>query len=112
MKDSTLAAVRKLKDTTNQYLWQPSLQVGVPDTLLGKPVYTDPNVAAPALSAKSVAFGDFSTYYTRIAGGIQFESSTDFAFSTDQVTYRCIVRGDGILADQTGAVKVFVGNAA
>lgn len=112
MKDSTLAAVRKLKDTTNQYLWQPSLQVGAPDTLLGKPVYTDPNVAAPALSAKSVVFGDFSAYYARIVGGIRFESSSDFAFSTDQITYRCILRGDGILADQTGAVKVFQGNAA
>lgn len=112
MKDSTMAAVRKLKDTTNQYLWQPSLQVGQPDTLLGKPVYTDPNVAATGLSAKSVVFGDFSTYYTRIAGGVRFEASTDFAFSTDQVTYRCIVRGDGILADQTGSVKVFQGNAA
>jgi HK97 family phage major capsid protein len=112
MRDATLASVRKLKDSQNQYLWQPSLIVGQPDTLLGKPVFTDPNVAAVALSAKSVIFGDISAYYARIAGGIRFERSDDFAFGTDLVTFRAIVRGDGTLADRTGAVKLFVGNAA
>ncbi len=112
MKDASLGAVRKLKDSQNQYLWQPSIQVGAPDILLGKPVYTDPNIATVALSAKSVLFGDLGSYVTRIVGGVRFEQSTDFAFGTDQVTFRCIVRGDGILADQTGAVKYFIGNAA
>jgi HK97 family phage major capsid protein len=112
MKDSTLANVRKLKDTTNQYLWQPSLQVGLPDTLLGKPVYTDPNIAAVAASAKSVFFGDMSAYVTRLAGGVRFERSDEFAFNADLTTFRAIVRGDGILADQTGAVKHFVGGTA
>ena len=112
MKDSTLAAVRKLKDTTNQYLWQPSVQVGVPDTLLGKPVVTDPNVAAVALSAKSVAFGDFSAYFVRQVNGVRFERSDDYAFNTDLVTFRALLRGDGLTVDQTGAIKVFTGNAA
>jgi len=112
MRDATLASVRKLKDSQNQYLWQPGLQVGAPDVLLGKPVYTDPNVAAVATSAKSVIFGDISAYYVRIAGGVRFERSDDFAFQNDLVTFRAIVRGDGILADQTGAVKVFVGGAS
>ena len=112
MRDATLARVRKLKDSQNQYLWQPGLQVGAPDLLLGKPVYTDPNVAAVATSAKSVIFGDISAYHVRIAGGVRFERSDDFAFQNDLVTFRAIVRGDGILADQTGAVKVFVGAAS
>jgi HK97 family phage major capsid protein len=112
MKDSTLGSVRKLKDTTNQYLWQPSLVAGEPDVLLGKPVYTDPNIAAPALNAKSVVFGDISQYLVRLAGGIRFERSDEFAFQNDLVTFRCIVRGDGVLGDQTGAVKVFVGAAS
>lgn len=111
MRDATIAAVRKLKDTTNQYLWQPGLG-GTPDSILGKPVVSDPNVAAPALGAKSVVFGDFAAYFVRIAGGIRFERSTDFAFNTDQITFKAVLRGDGILADQTGAIKVFVGNAA
>jgi HK97 family phage major capsid protein len=112
MRDASLGAVRKLKDSNGQYLWQPSLVAGAPDLLLGKPVHTDPNVAAVAADAKSVIFGDMSAYVVRLAGGIRFERSDDFAFQNDLVTFRCIVRGDGILADQTGAVKVFVGGAA
>lgn len=112
MRDATLATVRKLKDTTGQYLWQPSVQLGVPDTLLGKPIYTDPNVAAVGLSAVSVVFGDISQYFVRMVDGVRFERSDDFAFNTDLITFRCLLRGDGILADQTGAVKRFVGNAA
>jgi HK97 family phage major capsid protein len=112
MRDATIASIRKLKDTTGQYLWQPSMQVGAPDMLLGKPVFTDPNVAAVALSAKSVLFGDFSQYFVRLAGGVRFERSDDYAFNTDLVTFRALLRGDGVLVDQTGAVKHFVGNAA
>jgi HK97 family phage major capsid protein len=112
MRDATIAAVRKLKDTSNQYLWQPSLVVGAPETLLGKPIYADPNVAAVALSAKSVLFGDMSAYFVRMVNDIRFERSDDFAFSTDLVTFRCVGRMDGVLVDQTGAVKHFIGNAA
>ncbi|WP_406398805.1 phage major capsid protein [Streptomyces uncialis] len=111
MRDTTMGAVRKLKDTQGQYLWQPSIQAGVPDTLLSKPVHTDPNVAAVGLSAKSVAFGDFSQYFVRLAGGVRFERSDDYAFNTDLVTYRAIVRADGLTIDQTGAIKVFAGGA-
>ena len=112
MRDATLARVRKLKDLNDQYLWQPSYQVGAPDALLGKPVYTDPNVAATALDAKSVLFGDISQYYVRLAGGVRFERSDEFAFQNDLVTFRAILRGDGDLVDTTGAVKVFVGAAS
>jgi len=112
MKDSTLATARKLKDTTGQYLWQPSLQAGAPDMFLGKPLLTDPNVAATGLSNKSVLFGDFSQYFVRLAGGVRFERSDDFAFSTDLVTFRCLLRGDAALVDLTGAIKFFAGNAA
>lgn len=111
MRDATIGAARKLKGSDNNYLWQPGLQVGSPDTLLGKPVHSDPNVAAVATSAKSVIFGDFAAYFVRIAGGVRFERSDDFAFQNDLITYRCVLRGDGILADQTGALKVFVGAA-
>ena len=79
-------------------------------TLIG--AGSNPNVAAVALGAKSVIFGDFGAYFVRIAGGVRFERSTDFAFNADQITFKAVLRGDGILADQTGAVKVFVGNAA
>lgn len=40
MNDSTVKAIRKLKDGNGQYLWQPSLQAGTPDTILNRPLYT------------------------------------------------------------------------
>ncbi|MFF8839581.1 phage major capsid protein [Streptomyces sp. NPDC015130] len=112
MRDATVAAIRKLKDSTGQYLWQPGLQAGSPDTILGKPVRTDPNVPAVALGAKSILFGDFSTYFVRQVETLRFERSDDFAFNTDLITYRAILRGDGDQVDTTGAIKHFIGNAA
>jgi len=111
LKDSSLATLRKVKDSQNRPLWEPSLTAGAPDTLFGKPIVTDPNVAAVALSAKSLVFGDFSQYFVRLVDGIRFERSNDFAFSSDLVTYRAILRGDGNLVDLTGAVKYFAGGA-
>ncbi|QTD96978.1 phage major capsid protein [Streptomyces cyanogenus] len=112
MRDATVGAARKLKDTTGQYIWQPSLQAGAPDLLLGKPVLTDPNVPAVGLSAKSVLFGDFSQFFVRFAGGVRFERSDDYAFNTDLVTFRALLRADCSLVDLTGAVKYYAGNAA
>jgi HK97 family phage major capsid protein len=112
VKDSTIAALRKLKDTTNQYLWQPGLVAGAPDMLLGKPVLTDPGVAATGLNAKSVVFGDMSQYFVRMVNGIRFERSDEYAFNTDLVTFRALLRADGALVDLTGAVKYFVGGAS
>ena len=112
VKDATLGAIRKLKDGAGRYLFEPAAIVGQPDSFLGKPIQTDPNVAAVALGAKSVAFGDFSAYFVRMAGGVRFERSDDFKFDTDQVAFRPVIRADGVTADQTGAIKVYVGNAA
>lgn len=112
MRDATVGAVRKLKGSDGQYIWQPSLVAGAPDLLLSKPIVNDPNVAAVALAAKSILFGDFSQYFVRLAGGVRFERSDDFAFGNDLVSFRALVRGDGALVDLTGAVKHFIGNAA
>jgi len=112
IKDSTAATLRKIKDTTGQYIWQPAVIAGQPDSLLGKPVLTDPYVAATALNAKSVLFGDLSAYAVRLVNGIRFERSDDVRFDSDQVTFRAVIRGDGLLLDQTGAVKHFIGAAS
>jgi HK97 family phage major capsid protein len=112
MADSSIANARKLKDSMGQYIWQPGLQAGVPDTILGKPVLTEPNVSAVGLGNKSVVFGDMSQYFVRLAGGIRFERSDDYAFNTDLVTFRALMRADGALVDLTGAVKTFQGGAS
>jgi HK97 family phage major capsid protein len=111
MKDTTVGALRKVKDTTGQYLWQPSLQAGEPDRFGSVPVLTDPFMPATALNAKSVVFGDFSRYFVRLVGGVRFERSDEFAFSTDLITYRALLRADGALMDTTGALKHIVGAA-
>lgn len=112
MADSTAGAVRKIKTTEGQYIWQPSVIAGQPDTILGKPVLTDPNMPAIAASAESVAFGDFSQYFVRLAGGIRFERSDEFAFGNDLVTFRALMRADAALVDLTGAIKTFTGGTA
>jgi len=66
MNDATISMLRKLKDTNGAYLWQPSLQAGEPDGLLGYPLYTSPYVPTVAAEALPIAFGDFSNYW--IAG--------------------------------------------
>jgi HK97 family phage major capsid protein len=111
MNGKSIGAVRKLKDTAGNYVFSPSLAVGVPDTLLGFPLYENPAMADPATSAKSVIFGHLPSYYVRQVGGIRVDSSTDFAFSTDLVTLRTILRVDGQLP-QAAHVNHFVGGAS
>ena len=65
MNRTTRGHVRKLKDTTGQYLWQPSLQVGTPDMLLGYPVFVWEDLgSATSANAYPVVFGDFRRGYT------------------------------------------------
>lgn len=111
MNDTTASLVRRIKSTEGVYAWQPSLVAGQPDSILAKPVFIDPNVASPGVSAKSIVFGDISQYFIRLAGGLRFERSDEFAFGTDLVSFRALLRADGALIDLTGAVKVFVHSA-
>jgi HK97 family phage major capsid protein len=109
--DASLAKIRKLKDADNQYIWQPGLQAGQPDLLLGKRVETDPNMPAMAANARSILFGDFSAYYTiRDVSSIRFERSDDFAFANDLISFRALMRTDGRQID-TGAVKAYQNSA-
>ncbi len=112
MSDPTAAKVRKLKNSEGVYAWQPSNIVGMPDRLLNFPVTIDTFVPDMAADAKSIIFGDFSKYFVRMAGPIRFERSDDYAFANDLVTFRAVLRADGNLVDQTGAVKHFLGGAA
>jgi HK97 family phage major capsid protein len=63
MKRATVAAVRKFKDLQNQYLWQPSLQVGSPEMFLGRPLMQADDIAAEGANALAVAVGDFKAGY-------------------------------------------------
>ena len=111
IKDTTAGALRKLKDSSGRYLWESSVTAGLPDRILGYPVLTDPNMPATGVNAKSVLFGDLSTYIVRLVNNVRFERSDDYLFNTDQVAFRCLVRGDGMLLDQSGAIKYYAGAA-
>lgn len=63
MNSATIGAVRKLKDTTNQYLWQPSLQAGQPDMILGKRMETWEDMPDIGGGNLPIAFGDFQQGY-------------------------------------------------
>ncbi|MCB5179501.1 phage major capsid protein [Streptomyces antimicrobicus] len=111
MNDSTLAVVRKLKDSTGNYLWQPSLQAGAPDMLLGTPVLTDPNVAPIGAGAKAIAYGDPSKYLTRQVKNLRVVRSDEYGFDRDVVAFKVTWRGSGDLFD-TASVKTLVTTAA
>lgn len=64
MNSATMGKLRQLKDTTNQYIWQPSVQVGAPDMLLGKPVFIWEDMANYGANALPIAYGDFRRGYT------------------------------------------------
>lgn len=63
MHRTTAQAVRLLKDTTNQYIWQPGLAAGRPDTLMGVPVALAADMPVPAASSLSIAIADFKRAY-------------------------------------------------
>jgi HK97 family phage major capsid protein len=111
MSKTGIAAARKLKDGAGNYIWTNSAVPGQPATLLGYPVYENPNVAAVATGAKSVLFGHLPSFKVRVAGGIRVDQSTDFAFNTDTVTYRGLIRLDGGLTHATH-IGYFKGGAS
>jgi HK97 family phage major capsid protein len=111
MNGKSIGAVRKLKDTAGNYVFAPRLNENTPDTLLGFPLYENPAMADAGTAAKSVIFGHLPSYYVRQVGGIRVDSSSDFAFSTDLVTLRTILRVDGNLP-QVSHVNHFIGGAS
>jgi HK97 family phage major capsid protein len=63
MNDLTMAEVRKIKDTTDNYIWRPGLEAGISDTLLGYPVDIDDYMPDIASNSLSIAFGNFKRGY-------------------------------------------------
>lgn len=111
--DGTIGGFRLLVDKNGRPIWEPSVTLGSPDMLLGKPLVADPFMPASATSGRSIAFGDFSQFFVRIVGPVRFERSDDYLFGSDLVAFRALIRGDGTLVDTAGgAIKLYQGNAA
>lgn len=95
MNDATVAAVRKLKDSNGQYLWQPSVQAGQPDKLLGYDLYTSPFVPTMAANALAIAFGDFKNYWIADRSGRTLQRLNELYSTNGQVGFVATERVDG-----------------
>lgn len=97
MNDSTISAIRKLKDNQGQYLWEPSLVAGTPNRILGCPVLTSPFMPTLDAGAKTIAFGDFSYYWIADRQGRTFKRLNELYAATGQVGFLGNQRVDGKL---------------
>jgi len=95
--DLTIKALRKLKSNDGQFLWQPSVSAGTPDTILGRPVYVSSFMPQIAAGEKVMAFGDFSYYWIADRQGRIFERINELYTETDQVGFKATQRVDGKL---------------
>jgi HK97 family phage major capsid protein len=101
--DSTLSAVRKLKDGNGNYLWQAGdVQKGIPGSFNGRSYSINQAMDSLAAAKKVMLFGDFSKYFVRKVGGIvMFVARERFA---PDIGLLGLIRLDGELGD-TAAVK-------
>lgn len=98
MSDGAEKILRKLKNaTTGDYMWQPGLTAGQPNTLLGRPVVISDFMPAVAASAKAIAFGDFSQYIIKDTLGMQMQVLDQLYAENGQVGFKGNERTDGKL---------------
>ena len=97
LNDATVKQIRKLKDSNGQYLWQPSLVAGTPDTILGRPVKTSAFMPTAAAGAKTIAFGDFKYYWIADRQGRTFKKLSELYAANGQVGFMGTQRVDGKL---------------
>ena len=97
LNDSTVKALRKLKDNTGNYIWSPSVQAGVPDTILNRPYKTSSYVPEIKAGNKCMAFGDFSYYWVADRQGRSFKRLNELFAMTGQVGFLASQRLDGKL---------------
>lgn len=95
MNDATISAIRKLKDQNGAYLWQPSVQAGQPDRLLGYEIFTSPYVPTMAAGALTVAFGDFKNYWIGDRVGRTVQRLNELYATNGQIGYVATERVDG-----------------
>lgn len=97
MNDSTVKLLRKLKDNNGQYIWQPSVALGHPDTILSRPLVTSPYIPEATAANKAIAFGDFGYYWIADRQGRNFKRLNELYAVTGQVGFIATQRVDGKL---------------
>jgi HK97 family phage major capsid protein len=109
--DAMLKVIKKLVDSQNRPLWQPGLSASFRDgaavdliaakpTILDHPYVINQDVAVPAANAKSILFGDLSTFKVReVAGGTTVMRLTERYADFLQVGFIAFQRFDSNLVD-------------
>ena len=108
---TSIAALRKLKDSQGRYFFDVGVGLDKRDLVLGVPVIETPAMPSPAVGANSLAVGDLKSLYIRNAAGLQVDRSDDFAFGNDLATWRATWRLDSALI-QKANIKKFKGGAS
>lgn len=99
-----VSALRKIKDTTGQYLWQSALAAGQPATFMGYPITEAEDMPAIVLNAFPLAFGDFKSGYL-IADRVGMRITRDDVTTPGFVKYYVRKRVGGKLRN-TEAIKL------
>lgn len=99
LNDATALLLRKLKDANEQYIWQPSVQMGQPDMLFGKRVEYSDTMPVVAAGAKAVAFGDFKKFRILDRRGLFYQRLNEVAATSGQVGFLAYRRYDSRLID-------------
>ena len=97
LNDSTVKALRKIKDNNGNYIWQPAVVSGQPDMILNRPYKT--SIYAPELAAGNVPllFGDFSYYWIAERQGRSFKRLSELYAANGQIGFLASERVDGRL---------------
>lgn len=95
--DNAIKAIRELKDSNDQFIWQPGLQGGEPDRILGRPVYVSDEMPDLGASNKPIAFGDYSNYWIMDRRGVTMQRLNELYAENGQVGFRMRKRTDGKL---------------
>ena len=111
LNDSTVKAIRKLKDNNGNYIWQPSVQVGQPDRILSLPYRTSSFVPELAAGNKAIALGDYSYYWIADRQGRKFKRLSELYAANGQIGFLASERVDGrlILPETVKVLQVQAG---
>ena len=114
LNDTTVKALRKLKDNNGNYIWQPSVQAGQPDMILNRPYHTSAYAPELAAGAKVMAFGDFSYYWIADRQGRSFKRLNELFAANGQVGFLASQRVDGklILSEAVKTLTMKAGSGA
>lgn len=97
LNEQTVKALRKIKDNTGNYIWQPAVSNGLPDTILNRPYITSVYAPAAAAGAKAIAFGDLSYYWIADRQGRSLKRLNELFAMNGQVGFLASQRVDGKL---------------